>query len=112
MPSHSSHLLQPLDVGCFSVLKRVYGQRVEELMRLGVNHIDKLEFLPLYQQARTEALHSRNIKAGFAAAGLVPYNPSRVLAHLHAEFHTPTPPPLPPSEDVWATETLYNIHKL
>jgi hypothetical protein len=33
MPPHSSHLLQPLDVSCFSVLKRVYGQGVEELMR-------------------------------------------------------------------------------
>ncbi|KAI2791755.1 hypothetical protein POX_c04633 [Penicillium oxalicum] len=26
MPSHSSHLLQPLDVGCFAVLKRAYGR--------------------------------------------------------------------------------------
>ena len=26
MPAHSSHLLQPLDVGCFAVLKRSYGQ--------------------------------------------------------------------------------------
>ena len=25
MPAHSSHLLQPLDVGCFSALKRFYG---------------------------------------------------------------------------------------
>lgn len=25
MPLHSSHLLQPLDVGCFSPLKRAYG---------------------------------------------------------------------------------------
>lgn len=28
MPPHSSHLLQPLDVGCFSVLKRSYGRLV------------------------------------------------------------------------------------
>jgi hypothetical protein len=48
MPPHSSHLLQPLDVGCFSVLKQSYGRRVEQLMRLGINHIDKTEFLPLY----------------------------------------------------------------
>jgi hypothetical protein len=48
MPAHSSHLLQPLDVGCFSVLKRSYGRLVEQKMSLGVNHIDKQEFLPLY----------------------------------------------------------------
>lgn len=28
MPPHSSHLLQPLDVGCFSPLKHLYGQRI------------------------------------------------------------------------------------
>jgi hypothetical protein len=35
MPPHSSHLLQPLDVSCFSVLKHFYGQAVSELMRVG-----------------------------------------------------------------------------
>lgn len=45
MPAHSSHLLQPLDIGCFAVLKRAYGQIVETKMRLGINHIDKLDFL-------------------------------------------------------------------
>ncbi|KAF1925377.1 DDE-domain-containing protein, partial [Didymella exigua CBS 183.55] len=29
MPPHSSHLLQPLDVGCFSLLKRAYSREVE-----------------------------------------------------------------------------------
>lgn len=28
MPPHSSHLLQPLDVGCFSPLKRAYGNEI------------------------------------------------------------------------------------
>jgi hypothetical protein len=29
MPAHSSHLLQPLDIGCFGVLKRAYSEVVE-----------------------------------------------------------------------------------
>ena len=29
MPAHSSHLLQPLDIGCFAVLKRSYSRMVE-----------------------------------------------------------------------------------
>ena len=33
MPPHSSHLLQPLDVSCFSPLKRSYGQQVEGYMQ-------------------------------------------------------------------------------
>jgi hypothetical protein len=35
MPPHSSHLLQPLDVGCFSPLKRAYGRQAKEMMRTG-----------------------------------------------------------------------------
>ena len=79
MPAHSSHLLQPLDIGCFSSLKQAYGRSVERIMGCGINHIDKREFLPLYRQARQAALHQGNIQAGFAATGLVPYNPDRIL---------------------------------
>ena len=86
MPAHSSHILQPLDVGCFSALKQAYGHGVEQLMGRGVNHIDKHEFLPLYRQARQTALHQNNIRAGFAATGLVPYSPNRVLVQLHVKF--------------------------
>jgi hypothetical protein len=39
MPPHSSHILQPLDVSCFAVVKRSYGRLVENQMRLGFNHI-------------------------------------------------------------------------
>ena len=45
MPAHSSHLLQPLDVGCFRPLKQAYSRQVEELMRTHITHISKLEFL-------------------------------------------------------------------
>ena len=33
MPLHLSHLLQPLNVGCFGPLKKAYGDKVNELMR-------------------------------------------------------------------------------
>lgn len=39
MPLHASHLLRPLDVDCFSVLKRLYGGAVSTLTRNGVNII-------------------------------------------------------------------------
>jgi hypothetical protein len=112
MPPHSSYLLQLLDVGCFSVLKRSYSYQVERLMSLGVNHIDKQEFLPLYQQARIEALHQANIRSGFAATGLVPYNPDRVLSLLNTQLRTPSPPKSPPQQQPWVAETPHNITEL
>jgi len=51
-PPHSSHLLQPLDIGCFAVLKRTYGRLVEDQMRARINHIDKFDFLAAYPNAR------------------------------------------------------------
>ena len=32
MPSHSSHLLQPLDISCFALLKQYYGQKIREMV--------------------------------------------------------------------------------
>lgn len=97
MPPHASHLLQPLDVACFSPLKRAYGRRVEELIRLNQHHVDKNDFLRLYIAARSEAFTEYNARVGFRVAGLVPYDPSVVLDQLRPVFRTPTPPLLLPS---------------
>ena len=91
IPPHSSHLLQPLDIGCFAVLKRAYGRLVESKMRVGINHIDKLDFLEAYPLARIEAFKSETIKNSFGAAGLVPFSPERVISKLDIRLRTPTP---------------------
>jgi hypothetical protein len=93
MPSHSSHLLQPLDVGCFAVLKRHYGQLVEQRIRLGFNHIDKIDFLTAFPSARAMAYKAQTIRNSFVATGLVPFNPDRVIQQLTIQLKTPTPPP-------------------
>jgi hypothetical protein len=82
---------------------------LNKIMGRGVNHIDKHRFLPLYRQAGQAALHRENIQAGFAATGLVPYSPERVLAQLHAEYQTPSPQRRPRSNASWAAETPHNI---
>jgi hypothetical protein len=97
MPAHSSHLLQPLDIGCFAVLKRSYGSLVDQKLRLGINHIEKLDFLAAYPQARTDAFKSDKIKNSFKAAGLVPINPEPVLNKLNIQLQTPTLLPERPS---------------
>lgn len=93
MPAHSSHLLQPLDIGCFAVLKRSYGRLVGTKMRNGINHIDKLDFLEAYPSARIEAFKPETIKTSFVAAGLVPFSPDQVISKLDIHLRTPTPPP-------------------
>jgi hypothetical protein len=48
MPAHASHILQPLDVGCFSPLKRAYKKEVGALANSSINCIDKLAFLAAF----------------------------------------------------------------
>ena len=83
MPPHSSHLLQPLDVSCFAVLKRLYGKQIEGFMRAGLNYIDKPDFLTAFLEARKESMSINTVRSGFAGTGLVPYNPKRVLSKLN-----------------------------
>ena len=80
MPIYSLHLLQPLDVGCFSPLKRAYGRLIEDKMRLGFNHIDKFDFLEAYPQARTAIFSADNIKSGFLVTRLILLNLDQVLS--------------------------------
>ena len=106
MPPHSSHLLQPLDIGYFAVLKRAYARLIELKMRARINYIDKLDFLEAYPTARIEAFKSETIKNSFAAAGLMPYNPNRVISKLDIRLRTPTPPSSRGSE--WELKTPLN----
>jgi hypothetical protein len=82
MPSYSSHLLQPLNIRCFAVLKRAYGRFVSDLARTSYNHIDKLDFLIDYPRARVEAFQPNIIQSSFAATSIVPVDTVRYLAKM------------------------------
>jgi hypothetical protein len=79
-------------------------------MRSGINHVDKLDFLEAYPSARIEAFKSETIKNSFAAAGLVPYDPDRVISKLDIRLRTPTP--LSSQESEWSPKTPSNYVQL
>jgi hypothetical protein len=109
MPPHTSHLLQPLDVACFSPLKTAYGHEIAELARQGVYHIDKEEFLNVYPRVRPTVFTKQNILSGFRATGLVPYCPDRVLSNLTV---VRTPSPQQTLIEQWTTETPHTTTQL
>ena len=92
MPPHSSHLLQLLDVACFSPLKRVYGDEISALARSRIHYINKETFLPAFKATFSKVFTAENVRAGFRGAGLVPHNPEVVLSKLDVRLRTPTPP--------------------
>ena len=82
---HSSHIAQPLDVGCFSVLKLNFRRYLEPYGYDNVGAaISKQIFLHCYAPARTAAFTPRNIRAGWRAAGLWPVDASVQLQKLKA----------------------------
>jgi hypothetical protein len=87
LPSHTSHKLQPCDVAVFASLKAAYRDQVERLYRGGADTVGKEHFTSLYSPARVKAVTKRNITSAWAATGLFPFNPDRVLRD------TPKPPP-------------------
>jgi hypothetical protein len=65
MPPYSSYLLQPLDVSCFSPLKRAYSREIKALIRNYINYITKLKFLPAFKVAFKRLFTSANICSAF-----------------------------------------------
>jgi hypothetical protein len=109
MPSHSSHILQPLDVVCFSPLKQKYSQRVRDLARQRVFHIDKEGFLPAFRDAFFDVFTEENCRKAFEASGLVPSNAQVVLDRLEVRLRTP--PEVPLLETSWQSKTPSNTHE-
>ncbi|KAJ3527259.1 hypothetical protein NM208_g10786 [Fusarium decemcellulare] len=91
MPPHSSHLLQPLDVGYFSLLKKAYGREIEHLIRCSITHVSKTEFFPAFYAAYQATMTEQNIRSSFRGAGLVPLDPESVVSKLDVQLRTPTP---------------------
>jgi hypothetical protein len=104
MPPHLSYLLQPLDVGCFAPLKKAYGRQAEHLIRNRINHITKLKFLPYFKAACNAVFTSSNIQGGFRGAGLVPFDPERVIMGLDVKLRTPSPQ-LSTNNEPWQSAT-------
>jgi hypothetical protein len=109
MPPHSSHILQPLDVGCFSPLKKAYSRQIEDMMSAHITHITKDDFFPAFHAAFNTAMTESNIRGGFRGAGLVPFSPESVISTLDIELRTPTPSnSRPGTAQPWVSQTPNN----
>ena len=103
LPAHSSHVLQPLDLAPFSVIKTKYRRQIQDLSSLDdAAPVKKERFITCYHQAREEGFTERVIRAGWRAAGLCPFNIDQVLDSSQVSQRPVTPPrpkrPLSPTE--------------
>jgi hypothetical protein len=110
MPSHSSHLLQPLNVVPYSLLKRHYSDGISLLARCRIYYINKETFLPAFKAAYKKTFTQENIYAGFQGARLVPFNPDAVLLKLDVQLRTLTLPAL--GTVAWKAQTPRNAREI
>jgi hypothetical protein len=90
MPPYSSHLLQPLNVGCFSPLKKAYSREINQFSKAQIIHIDKTEFFLVFHAAHKKVFKPESIKGGFKGAGLIPLDQEAVLSKLDIKIWTPS----------------------
>ena len=107
MPPHSSHLCQPLDVGCFGPLKKAYSRQNELLIKNRIFHVTKEDFLVHFQRAFLASFTPANIQAGFRGAGLHPFDPEAVLGNLEPIL-LPTRYSTPSNSGSWHAQTPSN----
>ena len=110
LPPHTSHVLQPLDLAVFAPLKSAYRKILTELAHLDdAAPIKKTRFLTAYNRARINMVETRNIRSGWSAAGIAPFNPERALGsslRIQSESQRPVTPPQQ-SEVETGSESVY-----
>nr|XP_011443131.2 jerky protein homolog [Crassostrea gigas] len=79
LPPHTTHALQPLDRSVFGPMNTAYNSACSDF--LGQNHlnsVNKWSFPGLLAVAWETAVNSTNIRSGFRACGIYPFNPNAV----------------------------------
>jgi DDE superfamily endonuclease len=85
LPPHTTHLLQPLDIGLFAPLAVHYKSTIRDTCKFGYNFsVDKLVFLDCYYKACNKAFTVTNIQKAWKKSGLHPFLPSLIIDQMLA----------------------------
>ena len=113
LPAHCSHVLQPLDLGCFSSLKTVYRALIDEYAALSdFTQVGKQRFLEFYAKARETGLRKENIRSGWQATGLWPVNINKPLTSRWVVTPKEVTPPPPETLDIITPKRSGDIVRL
>ena len=76
LPPHTTHKLQPLDVGVFGPLQRAWRKNCEEFSAIWGRGITKPEFIKEYMKVREDTFTPELITTAWRKTGLYPFNPN------------------------------------
>ena len=128
LPAHTSHWLQPCDRTVFGPFKAHYNSACQDMVNAYAGTIvSRHSFCTLLNTAWTKAMTQDNIKSGFRACGIYPFNPAAIpdeaympnavytVTHLMANrelLNTTADEQLPVEQEVIVAETqaVSNMH--
>lgn len=90
MPPHSTHILQPLDVGLFGPLQKYYTSNAAKILHTMDYklQLSKSQFFEAFSAAHNSAFTKDNIQAAWKKSGYYPYSP----AFITRQLRDPSPP--------------------
>ncbi len=59
--THSLYIIQPLDIDCFNMLKRLYSWEFKDLIKVYINYIIKIEFFIAFKTVYLNIIIPKNI---------------------------------------------------
>lgn len=83
LPPHTTHALQPCDVGAFGPLSTNYKKEVSKRSKLNIA-IKKDNILHVYGSARLLSFREATIKSAFRKTGIHPFNPAILPDNIFA----------------------------
>ena len=103
LPSHSTHLIQLLNVGVFQPFKYYHTDAINKAVWLSDEKFGKLKFLTIFQSFRNQTFKPTNICHAFKLTGLILFNSKVVLNKIcekqaqkaQTATQTPSPPYFP-----------------
>ena len=87
LPAHTTHVLQPLDVGVFSSFKHHIGLSLNALIRSSNGRVPTSEDIPkIIADAWPKSVTPVNLMSGFRKTGIYPLNPGCIHDRLAAPY--------------------------
>ncbi|KAG7404146.1 hypothetical protein Forpe1208_v015967 [Fusarium oxysporum f. sp. rapae] len=79
---HSTHMLQPMDLGVFQWLKNAHQKRLREALRKGNLTFNRRDFAGSFKEIFEEGFTATHIIAGFEKSGIFPPTEAPAVSYL------------------------------